>query len=124
MIICDAIHVDPSTGKNTLLGLFSSIVAQGFPATQTFCVYAAVSDGRGTVPMVLRLVTADEEEAPLWELEGQVSFDDPRMFAEMSFVLQGVVFPQPGEYRVQLYSGIEHLMERRILVRSPEGPTA
>lgn len=31
MILCDAVHIDPTTGKRTLLGLFSTLVSSEFP---------------------------------------------------------------------------------------------
>ncbi len=81
-------------------------------------VFVTVTDGRGKTPIKLRLVDADEDNDPLFEGEMELEWDDPRMMAEMIFVIQGVAFPSPGEYRFQLSSGGEPLMERRIVVLS------
>jgi hypothetical protein len=32
LIVCDAIYQDPTTGKRTLLGIFSAMYASEFPA--------------------------------------------------------------------------------------------
>jgi len=34
----------------------------------------------------------------------------------MNFAVRNIVFPEPGEYRLQLLSGLTPLMERRIVV--------
>jgi hypothetical protein len=30
-LLCDAVHIDPGTGKHTILGVFSNIMAKRFP---------------------------------------------------------------------------------------------
>ena len=61
-------------------------------------------------------VDVDEERDPVFELKGEVQFDDPRIVAEIDFAAANVVIPGPGEYRLQLMSGANLLMERRIAV--------
>jgi hypothetical protein len=116
-IVCDFVWRDPSTGKSTIIGCFSSIGAPAFPATHPLlCVYAAITDGHGTVPIVLQLVDVDEKNPPLFEFKADLPFPDPRAVAEFNFVAANVVFPTPGEYRLQLFSGSHYLMERRIVL--------
>src|SRR5438128_5805721 len=65
MIICEGIWHDPNSGKRTLLGCLSVLNVRKFPATRpVIAVYAAVTDGRGQIPITLRLVDADEEDEP------------------------------------------------------------
>jgi hypothetical protein len=86
-------------------------------------VYVALTDGRGKVKLRLRLIDADEEEAPIRELSGDVEFQDPRMIVEIDFAMTNLTFPAAGEYRLQLFAGTELLMERRVvLVQIPEQP--
>ena len=124
MIVCDAIVKDPSTQKATLFGCFSAIAARAFPAVQPiFCVYAVMTDGHGKMPLKLRLVDADEARAPIFEVDGEANFNEPRSVLEVSFLIQNVVFPEPGEYRLQLYAAGQHMIERRIvLIGPPEAP--
>jgi len=117
MVVCDFIWRDPGTGKFTILGTFSNIGAVTFPCIHpVMAVFVAVTDGRGKTPIKLRLIDVDEENDPLFEGEMDVEWPDPRMIAEMAFVVQGVAFPAPGEYRFQLFAASDLLMERRILV--------
>ena len=125
LVVCDAIWRDPGTGKRTILGCFSAILAKEFPTKHPLMsVYAAITDGRGKVPVALRLVDVDEERDPVFELKGEVKFDDPRIVAEIDFAAANVVIPGPGEYRLQLMSGANLLMERRIAVLKVGGQKA
>ena len=117
LVVCDAVWRDPGTGKRTILGCFSAIYARQFPVKHPLIsVYAAITDGHGDTPLRLRLIDADENDPPLAELKGQAKFDDPRMVFEIDFGLFNVVFPRPGEYRLQLHAGSTLLIERRIVV--------
>ncbi len=117
LVVCDAIWRDPGTGKRTILGCFSTIGANSFPAKHPLIsVYAAVTDAHGVVPITLRLVDVDEAGPPLAELKVEPKVEDPRIVLELEFGLINVVFPEPGEYRLQLMSLESLLMERRIVV--------
>jgi hypothetical protein len=117
MVVCDNIHRDPGTGKVFLLGCFSVISAREFPATHPFlALYVSVTNGRGTVPFKVQLVDANEERDPIWMVEDEMEFSDPRVVMEAYFLLANTTFDEPGEYRFQLFACSEFLMERRILV--------
>jgi len=124
MIICDAIYQDPATKKSTLLGTFSTINARQFPAVhRQLALHAALTDGHGRTRIRLTLVGPDETDPPLFSREGTIEFNDPRMVAELNFVLNNITFNKPGEYRFQLYGNDELLMERRLyVVAMPAGP--
>jgi hypothetical protein len=130
MVICDAIWKDPGSGKRTILGCFSTILAQKFPASHPIlAVYVAVTDGHGKVPLSLRLVDAKDDENTLFSADGEGQFPDPRAVLELDFHIPGLVFPEPGEYRFQLWAGDEMLITRRLAVTqiplppSPARPT-
>ena len=115
MIICEGIWHDPSSSKTTLLGCLSVLYVREFPATHPLiAVHAAITDGRGQIPITLRLVDADEEDEPIFTSEELiVDFQDPTMEIEIDFEVQGCTFEKPGEYRFQLFAGNEILLERR-----------
>ena len=117
LVICDAIHVDPGTGKRTILGCFSAIHTRGFPTVHPhMAIYVALTDARGKIPITLRIVDVDEKTDPVFEAEAELEFPDPRTILECDFHVGNVVFPSPGEYRLQLYCRNAPLMERRIVV--------
>jgi len=117
MILCDAIHQDPATKKSTLLGTFSTINARQFPAVHRhLAVHAAMTNGHGKTRIRLTLVGPNESQPPLFSREGMIEFVDPRMVAELNFALANISFPEPGEYRLQIFGNDELLMERRLYV--------
>jgi hypothetical protein len=117
MITSDSVFTDPGTGKTTILGTFSAIVGREFPLPfPKIMVYLALTDARGRVPLRLRLIDADEIREPVQEKEWEIEFSDPVVVVEESVCLAHTVFPESGEYRLQLLSGGELLMERRLLV--------
>ena len=57
------------------------------------------------------------------EAESELNIPDPLAITMLVLRLKEMVFPTPGEYRVQLFSGGVHLMERRLsLVLNLEEP--
>lgn len=123
MIVCDAVWVDPATGKRTILGTFSALGAHSFPVRQpTMAVYFSLSDHEGPARVRLRLTDVDDE-LELVVVEVDMNFPDRRTIIEGHFGLNNVVFPGPGEYRFQLYANGEFLIERRLMmVRVPTPP--
>jgi len=121
MVVCDACHRDPATGKFFLLGLFSMIGAREFPCRHPrLSVYVSLTDGLGTFPLELKLVHVDAEEKQIFDQEQEISLEDPRMVCEVVFQIDGLVIPGPGEYRLQLFANRDFLLERRIIVYSVE----
>jgi hypothetical protein len=121
MILCDGLWRDPYNGKFTLIGLFSTVGSENFPmALAVLYIYIALTDGQGTMPVKLELVDVDEERPPIFSDENDMQFADPCAVTEMAFQRAGVIFPQPGEYRLKLFVNNEFIIERRILVTGPQ----
>jgi len=126
MVTCDSIYVDPTTGKKSLLGVFSAVCARSFPVRiGQLCLYVAMTDGRGVTPFTIRLVDGEEERDPIFQMQGEIIFTDPRMVAELITGMVNIEFPEAGEYRLQFLACNTLLMERRIVIAgSPEAPDA
>ena len=117
MIIADLVHRDPATGKFSILGTYSAIGSATFPCTHPYMVvYLAMTDGRGQTPMKMRLIDAEEAREPVFESETTLDFSAPTQVIEVTFFEPTIVFPEPGEYSLQLFGAGEFLGERRVLV--------
>ena len=115
MVVCDQIITDRATGKQSLIGMFSRIHAQGFPASHPqLCIFVALTDGYGETELEIRIVDANDERPPLVAGKGRVRFKTPRAIANLALQFHGLTFPEPGEYRVQLWAGGELLREARL----------
>ena len=121
LILCDAVHVDPDTGKRTLLGIFSYRQAATFPLTiPALAVYAVLSDGRGVHPVSAHWVDPDGVELPGTRTEIEVDFTDPIIQYEITFPYEDLTFDDSGSYAVRLEVAGEFILERRLIIIPPE----
>jgi hypothetical protein len=117
MVLADAVLRDLVTGKAFIQGTYSAIKAAEFPLTYpAIVVYAAITNGHGQTEMELRLVDVDEERPPVFRTTLVMNFTDPLVVAEAVFAKAPVIFPGPGDYRLQLFGAGQPLRERRLQV--------
>jgi hypothetical protein len=123
MVLCDAVHRDATSGKFTILGTFSTVGADTFPAKVRFCIYFAITDGLGATKLRLSLVDAESGvvdksenriEGPVFEIDTDITFDDPLVVMETVVALE-TSLPKPGLYHCELWAGDDLLMSRRLL---------
>lgn len=115
LLVCDQIITDRMTGKQSLIGMFSKIHTRGFPASHPqLCIFVMMTEGYGEVDVLLRVVDSNDSRAPIVEGKGKVRFKDPRAIANLSLQFHGLTFPEPGEYRIQLFAEGELLREARL----------
>lgn len=117
LILCDAIYIDPATGKRSLLGLFTVVISRDMPAVSPLiAVYACLTECHGKVPFTFQVIDVNEERPPVFEAHSEVEVGDPIGVAEVNLIIGNLVFPEPGEYRFRLLSNGHPLIERRLLV--------
>jgi hypothetical protein len=123
LIVADYVHRDDHSGAFTILATRSAIGAKAFPWTRAhLAVYAVLTDGRSETTLQLRLVDVEAAREPVLEHETVVQFLDPTDDVEIVFRLSDLVFPEPGDYRIQLLAAGQLLCERRILLIPLESP--
>jgi hypothetical protein len=84
------------------------------------CVVVQLTDGRGSVPMVVRVVNPDTEEEIMRTAEHGVLFPSRHSVVWGLFRLRNCTYPSPGVYWVELYAHgqlltdtVLHLLEAR-----------
>jgi hypothetical protein len=120
LILADAVLRDFASGKCFIQGTYSVIFAAEFPSIFPITVYAAITSGHGKTELELRIVGtdelhSDESQEPVSTQKISVDFADPLVVLEAVFS-GPVVFPAPGEYRIQLFGNNQPLRERRLQV--------
>lgn len=120
-LICDHVWRDPRSGQHCLLGTLSTIASSEFPATIDMAVYFALIEGRGKQAIRVELVDIDEERPPVFQVDAELMFNDPREVVEGAFQFTGLVLPEPGEYRLKLFVAHEFLMERSLHITAAVG---
>ncbi len=115
LTVCDQIITDRLTGKVSLIGMFSKIHARRFPASHpAMAVFVTMTDGHGKTELTIRIADGNDARPPLVEGKGMLDFKNPRAIAHLALQFNGLRFPEPGEYRVHLWSGSELLREARL----------
>jgi hypothetical protein len=123
IVLANAIWRDPTTGTATILGTFSGLKPKGFPfRLPHLAVYYVLSDGKGRVPISVRISEGEGEAEEVVAISTQeVEFRDRWAVVESAGIFQGITFPHEGVYRVQVRSEGVVLAERRLpLHRQPE----
>src|ERR1035438_878520 len=54
-LLCDAVHIDPGSGKHTILGVFSNIMAKRFPVVHPHMVWFLTLTDVAAGPHVMRI---------------------------------------------------------------------
>ena len=113
---CDGVHIDPSSGKHTLLGIFSNIQARQFPVTHPFMIwFLSLTDcapGVHHLRMSIGLDTLNLR--PLLErtFESQSPVHRINLINEM----RHLTFPEPGDYSLLIEVDDEPLLVTNLTV--------
>ena len=123
LLLCEKVIVDARTQQYSLVGLVSNVNASRFPVrSPNLCIYSEITGGHGVTALTVRIVDVNEERDPVVKLDVEVNLEDPLAVTQFVFGMPSLVFPEPGDYRLQaLFSG-SRLLEKRLILR-PAAPT-
>ncbi|MCX5645910.1 MAG: hypothetical protein NTZ17_14715 [Phycisphaerae bacterium] len=117
-LVCDVVILDALTGKGTVVGIFDVLNAPTYPIRHDrLFVFCQLTNGRGSVDIHTKFVDLEDDEKVIFENTVKAKFADVREVANVVSQFLGLVFPHPGEYRVQVFAGTDFLGERRILCK-------
>lgn len=116
-IICDRVIFDKITSMPSLINIIQNINAPQYPIRNSIVFFCELTNGHGITPTTVKLVNAKDEDKALFEQNGNVEFKDVRQIVTLAVNIQGVLFPEPGEYRFQLLSQGQLIGERKIVCR-------
>jgi len=119
MILADYIHRDAITRKYFILGTYNRLGSLKFPTAQSILhLFLAITDTHGPTVLRIRVIDVDDVYGPIHESAHTIDLPDPNQVYEITCNI-GVVFPAPGEYRIQLFAGSELLRELRLGLELP-----
>ncbi len=120
-IICSRVIFDKVSGQPSIIDIMQTINAANYPARHAQLVFfCEMTNGHGITDITIRLVHDQEKEKVIFEQQGHLKFADVKQIVTLVMNLRGIVFPQPGEYRFQLFTGDSLVGERRIMCRKVE----
>lgn len=116
MIICDTVIEDKLTNKKTLVGIFNTVNSPKVPSVHPgLNVFLSLTEGIGEYDCNLRCVNAANSKT-IVDLGGKIGFQNIKEIIELNFELQGILFPDFGEYRFEFFCNNEPLISRRFMV--------
>ena len=122
LLLCEKVIVDARTEQYSLVGLVSNVNASKFPVrSPNLCIFTEVTGGHGVTALTVRIVDVDEEREPVVKLDLKLNLENPLAVTQFVFGMPPLVFPEPGDYRLQALSGGSRLLEKRLILRDAEG---
>lgn len=110
-LTCDQVITD-KTGKHTLIGLFSDIKAEEFPARHPHMVlFCAWLNRQTDEDYKLRVDITDPNNEELVKIEGDISFKKDKLITYGIFEFDGVVFKQEGMHLFEVYFDNEKIIQ-------------
>ena len=123
-IVCDRVIMDSITQTPSIIGILQTISAPKYPARHSrLTFFCELTNGHGKTQMTIRLVDVQQQDKTMFEQTVEQEFPDVRHVAGLTFGIEGMIFPHSGEYRFQIYAGINLLGERRIICRQIKLPS-
>ncbi len=115
-VTCDGVHIDPGSGKHTLLGIFSNVHAMQFPFIHPFMIwFLTLTDcSPGVHRMKISLGFGNGNPQPLLErpFESRSPLDRINLINE----IRDLPFPAPGEYALLVEIDDEPLLATNITI--------
>ena len=115
-ITCDGVHIDPASGKHTILGVFSNIKARAFPVVHPYMVWfltlTDVQPGVHKIKMSMGLDPTNPAELLHREFESQSPLHRINLINE----LRNLRFEQPGDYSIVIEVDEEPILATSLTV--------
>ena len=99
-LTCDGVHLDPATGKHTILGVFSNIRAHRFPVTHPFMIWFLTLTDCAAGAHKLRISMGLDATNPQPLLERPFDSQSPLHRINLINELRNLRFEQPGDYAI------------------------
>ena len=102
-LICDVAVTDPSTGKVSLIGIFSSINVGTFPTQRAMSLYLKTVDAEGRYEFEVRYVKRATGEV-LAQAQGELMARDRLKASDLSIGFPPLPIPTEGRYEFQIWA--------------------
>ncbi len=120
-LTCDGVHLDPATGKPTILGVFSNINALRFPVSHPQLIWFLSLTDCAAGEHMLKISFGLEGSAPKPVIER--SFESPGPTQQINLIneIRGLTFPMPGSYAIVVEVNDELLVTTDLTVGAARG---
>jgi len=106
LLICEKVITAQGSSQQSLIGLVYGVFASRYPfQTPMLHMFMEVTGCHGQFRLKFRLIDANEERPPVGQGKCETSVDDPLAVSRLVFPLPPMEIPEPGEYRLQAFTG-------------------
>ncbi len=115
-LLCDAVHIDPGSGKHTILGVFSNIMAKRFPVVHPHMVWFMTLTDVAAGPHVMKISMGLDPTDPKPLIERPFESQGPLARINLINEIRNLSFQQPGEYSILIEIDDEPLLATSLMV--------
>jgi hypothetical protein len=119
---CDGVHIEPTTGKHYLMGIFSSLRAREFPMMHPQMVWFVSLTDVSIGEHQMRLSLGMPGMEPIMSVERPFESKSPLHRLHLINQLQNVPFQQPGDYAAAIEVDDEPLLVTSFVVAPMGNP--
>jgi len=101
-ITCDGVHIDPGSGKHTLLGVFSNIKARRFPVVHPRMVWFITLTDLQVGKHVIRILFGHNIESPKEVVRREFEAQSPVQRVNLINEIRNLGFEKPGDYSITI----------------------
>ncbi len=115
-LTCDAVHLDPATGKHTILGVFSNIKARSFPVVHPRMVWFLTLTDVQTGNHRLKILLSLDPTRPVELIQREFESQSPLHRINLINELHNLRFDQPGDYSILIEVDDEPILATSLTV--------
>jgi hypothetical protein len=115
-LLCDGVHIDPGTGKHTILGVFSNIKALRFPVVHPHMVWFMTLTDVSAGAHRMRISMGLDPTAPKPLIDRPFESQGPLARINLINDIRNLSFPQPGDYSILIEIDDEPILATSIAV--------
>jgi len=115
-LLCDAVHIDPGSGKHTILGVFSNIMAKHFPVVHPKMVWFMTLTDVSAGPHKMRISMGLDPTQPKPLIERTFESQGPLVRINLISEIHNLSFEAPGEYSILIEIDEEPLLATSLTV--------
>jgi len=115
-LTCDGVHIDPGSGKHTILGVFSNINARHFPVTHPFMIWFLTLTDCSPGSHSLRLSMGLDPTKMQVLMDRPFESQSPLHRINLINEIRNLGFPAAGDYSILVEVDEEPLLATNLTV--------
>lgn len=101
VFLCETVIVEEQSRNVTLVNCFTRRLADSFPTTHRFAVFAVFANGQGTISVSVRF-TDLVDDSLVYERTVPLTFASPIQETRFIYRIGAITFPHAGSYELTL----------------------